>query len=349
MLNSVVNFIEEIAEKDLNTYFVYIDGFQHPWVTNLKKMCPDRVISCGISEANAVSIATGLALSGKTVYVFMIAAYASRRALDQFKFAAYCNANVKIITALSGIAVPYAGYSHTAVDDVSILRNTPNLKIFKPSQKQEIKHILKNTYKEKGPCYIGIDNRGKEPNIQKTEYGKVSVSNSGNSQIGIFFTGFAGAFINLQDFLKEGINPSIYSVYSMEPFYEEEMTEIIKRHKCIVTVEFQGKGCLASSVAEIIAKNGIKTKFLPLYLKDEKYTTMGSADYAGEKYLSLSALVQNISDFAYFENKFFTRETNCFDNSKVKIKYKFLGITYLKIIKTPNRMKKYLLGFIKIK
>lgn len=352
MIKTVVDFLENIAKRDTNTYFIYIDGFQNPWVTNLKKLYPDRVISCGISEANAVSIATGLANSGKTAYVFMIAAYACKRALDQLKFAAYCNADIKIITALSGIAVPYAGYSHTAVDDVAILRNTPNLKIFKPCSKEEIELIMANTYKEKGPSYIGIDNRGSEPPTIKIKYGSMSLVKSGfNSKLCILFSGFVGSFIYqniLPKLLNYGVDPNLYSVYMLEPFNEKEIQKLCNKYSHVVTMEFMGKGSLSSSVAEIIAKGGYKTKFLPIYLKDEKYTLMGSTEHSAEKYWKLSTLDKQILKFIGNKKHLLFKIKTSYYNGKLKTKYKFLGLTFFKTIQKGKKITKYLLGFIKL-
>ena len=129
MMNLVVDYMDKLAEKDSDTYFIGIDGYRYYMTSNIQKKFPNRVIGAGISEQNAISMATGLALSGKTVYVFMIAAYATRRALDQFKFACYCGAKIRVITTLSGLSHPFAGFSHTAIDDVTVMKNSPNIEI----------------------------------------------------------------------------------------------------------------------------------------------------------------------------------------------------------------------------
>ena len=350
----ITKHLNDIAQKDENSYFVYIDGYRYPWVGDIEKEYPERVIACGISEANAISIATGLALSGKSVYVFMISAYAVKRALDQLKFAAYCNANITIITTLAGFAVPYAGYSHLSLDDVSILRNTPNLEIYCPSTVPEIDVIMQHITNRKGPAYIGIDNRGTLPPIKKYKYGEKSVIHYGNDKsLCILFTGFVGSFLFhefriLQKLLQKGINPAIYSIYMMEPFNSDEIKNLCKKHSHIVTLEFKGKGALASSVSEIIATEKFKTKLLPIYLKDEKYNLMGQCGYVADKYIDLSHLDKKIEKFLNRKNLFFYQKKCSQRGAMTKTKYKLFGLTLFKTVENASSITSFLLGFIKI-
>ena len=351
MIIKVKEFIEKVARENEHTYFLYIDGFRYPWLENIEKLYPNRVIPCGISEQLSLSISTSLALSGNKVYVFMIAAYASKRALDQFKFACYCNANITVITTLSGLAVPYAGYSHLAIDDISILRNSPNLSIYSPSSPVEIEVILEHHKNMCGPVYIGIDNRGEYPALFDAVYGKKTLLHLGNSKVCILYSGFAGSFLSLDRFLNVGLNPTIYSIYILEPFNVDEIRELCKKYPILITVEFKGKGCLASSVAEIIATEKFKTQFLPIYLKDEKYDVMGQCDYVAEKYLQLTQLPHKILNLIGYKKVFVKRYAKFQKNDCIKIKYKFLGITLLTVLckgKETLIIESFLFDFLKI-
>ena len=149
--------IEDKALCDDNIYIVCSDGLDNIIFPKFKKQIPDRIISCGISEQNQISVATGLALGGKRVYCVMLSTFMLHRALDQFKMACYSNANIKFIAFDSGIEEMKAGYSHIAPDDFAILKSTPNLKIYSPSTLNEVEKVVNKTFTENYPVYISAD------------------------------------------------------------------------------------------------------------------------------------------------------------------------------------------------
>ena len=61
---------------------------------------PERFVNVGVAEQNMIGVATGLALSGKIVFVYSIANFPTLRCLEQVRNdICYHNANVKIIAA----------------------------------------------------------------------------------------------------------------------------------------------------------------------------------------------------------------------------------------------------------
>lgn len=338
MILAIVNFIEELAEKDPHTYFVYVDGYRYPYFENLEKKYPERVIPAGICEANAVSIATGLALSGNTVYVFMIGAYAARKTLDQFSFAAYCNANIKIIGDISGTSVPFAGYSHTSIDDISILRNIPNLRIYNPCCQNEMEAVLKITYKNKYPAYITIDSRWRASNIQikDIQLPKISKVTKGLSRdYCVLYCGYAGSFFYnylQKELIKNGIDPDVYSIPVLKPFNDKEVENIITSHNKIICIDFHGIGSLVSSVSQIIAKKGLHKKFLPIFIdNDFDFTRMGQQDYVVSEYVNVKNCIEKILNLDYGLKSFLFSRKGIIrrDKNKIIIKYKIIGVQCL--------------------
>jgi len=49
----------------------------------LKDKYPERVINCGIMEANMVGVAAGMSIAGKYPFAHTFTAFASRRCFDQ--------------------------------------------------------------------------------------------------------------------------------------------------------------------------------------------------------------------------------------------------------------------------
>ena len=83
------------------------------------KAFPDRMIQCGIAEADMIGIAAGLALSGKTAFVGSFAAFATGRVYDQIRQSvAYSETNVKIAGSHAGITLGEDGATHQILEEV---------------------------------------------------------------------------------------------------------------------------------------------------------------------------------------------------------------------------------------
>ena len=98
-----------------------------------KKACPERHFNIGIAEANMMSIAAGLAASGKIVYASSFAMFAAGRAFEQVRNSiCYSNLNVKICATHAGITLGEDGATHQSVEDIALMRSIPNMQVIQP-------------------------------------------------------------------------------------------------------------------------------------------------------------------------------------------------------------------------
>lgn len=343
-------YLDKIAEKDKNVYFIFIDGFRIDWGVDLYAKYPDRVISAGISEQNAFSIATGLALSGKKVYLFLLAAYATHRALDQLKMASYSNADINIITNFAGLGAYKAGYSHLTVDDLSVLRNTPNLKVFNPATENEIKAVMDYTYQEKSPVYVRIEDGGYMEQGDTVNLSKYTCVRRGCSKCVIIACGQTVHRLCdnnfYKQFLEKGICPTITSAVQPCCFDTECLKRYVKKGYLIVSVEAHGSGGLSASIAEVLVSLKKKAKYVPVYIRDENFRLVGSSLYAIEKYLKLSSLPKLIADKLHPCKLI---KIKCkFKGDKTKIRYKLFGIPVITKVILNQKVKTYLFGFLRV-
>ena len=94
---------------------------------------PERHFEMGIGEANMVSTAAGLALSGKIAFVHSFAAFAAGRAYDQIRVSACIGKlNVKVIGSSCGISDFGDGATHQSIEDIAIMRAIPNMTVWNP-------------------------------------------------------------------------------------------------------------------------------------------------------------------------------------------------------------------------
>lgn len=276
-------YLKKILEQDENSYVLFADGLEHYILKDYKKTCSKnilkRIINIGISEQNAISMAAGLGLSGKTPYVVMFGPFMVMRAAEQIKLdVCYTNANVKLIATNTGFAGTFGGgYSHCLIEDIAMLSAMPNIQIYSPSpDKNEFEAILNYAHNHKGADYIRL-NCAHAPAEKRLHYNielnKIAKTNEGKKSA-IIATGYgvelAWEYANI---IKENLDytPTIYSAYCLKPFDEKTILEIIEKNIPIITIEEHAQGGLASLVSMVIAKSGKKARFLPIYSKTDNY------------------------------------------------------------------------------
>ena len=93
-----------------------------------KEEMPDRFFMEGVSEANIIGMAGGLALEGKIPYVNTIATFLTRRCFEQLVVdLSLHRANVRLIANGGGLVYAPLGPTHEAIEDLAILRAIPNM------------------------------------------------------------------------------------------------------------------------------------------------------------------------------------------------------------------------------
>lgn len=101
---------------------------------------PDRFFNVGIAEQNLIGIATGLAMSGKTVCASTFAMFASGRAFEIIRNSVgYTGANVKVCATHAGITVGEDGASHQTFEDLALMRTVPEMTVVSPCDGESAK------------------------------------------------------------------------------------------------------------------------------------------------------------------------------------------------------------------
>ena len=221
---------------------------------------PERYFQMGIAEANMISTAAGLALTGHTAFASTFAVFASGRPYDQIRSSvAIPRLNVKICGSSSGLSDYGDGKTHQSVDDIVLMRVLPNMKVFSPADYYETKRIVKAMAEIDGPCYIRV-NRNDVPVVTAEddtfEFGKVRRMRDGTDAV-IFATGFMvyQALEAAKLLEAEGISAKVVNVATIKPFDAEGARAEAKGMKAAVTVEEASiLGGLGSAVCEALSE-----------------------------------------------------------------------------------------------
>ena len=219
---------------------------------------PERYFQMGIAEANMISAAAGLALTGHVAFASTFAVFASGRPYDQIRSSvAIPRLIVKICGSSAGLSDYGDGKTHQSIDDITIMRVLPNMKVFSPADAIETAKIVKAMAEIDGPCYIRV-NRNDVPEVtnpdEPFEFGKVKTLRDGKDAV-VFATGYMvyQALEAAKILEAEGISVKVVNVATIKPFDVEGAQAAAAGMKAAVTVEEANiYGGLGSAVCEAL-------------------------------------------------------------------------------------------------
>jgi len=287
MRNAFAKEIEEQA-KIRNEIILLSGDIGNRMFDSFKEIAPDRFINCGIAEANMMSLASGMALSGLRPVVYTITPFTTTRCLEQIKIgAAYHNAPVLIIGTGSGLSYSELGPTHHSFEDIAILRSIPNIRILAPSDSNELVAQIREALSLDGPTYIRIGKKG-EPNIfhntDNLGIGKANTIRKGRDFLLIGIGPIIQEGIVASEILSShGIDLSVVSLGSISPLDTEFLKHQLKRdYKAwIVLEEHSIIGGLGSTVLDWLNEIHIENipKIYKLGIKNEFINMLGKQEY----------------------------------------------------------------------
>ncbi len=226
-----------------------------------KKKFPERFYDCGIAEQNMVSIAAGIAATGKKVICSSFAMFAAGRAFEQVRNAVcYPHLNVVVAATHAGISVGEDGATHQCCEDIALMRTLPGMTIINPADAVESEKALEAAYEHDGPVYLRFG-RLPVPVIfdedYKFEIGK-GVELKEGSDVTIVATGLmVNEALVAYDILKEqGINARVINMATIKPLDTDILLKAAKETGAIVSAEEHSViGGMGSAIAEFLSEN----------------------------------------------------------------------------------------------
>lgn len=279
MRKAFITRLCELAQND-SSVFLLIGDLGYGVVDEFFLKYPKRIINVGISEQNMASVATGMALEGKIVFIYSIGNFPTLRCLEQIRNdCAYHHANVKIVSIGAGFAYGSAGMSHHTTEDLAIMRALPNITLFSPADPLEASRVTQLAYETKGVCYLRLG-KGREEHIHEKSLHFLTgeaIKIIDGSKICIFSTGsiIEEAKSAAENLNKQGISTALYSFPTIKPIDVELIRECKNRFKYIIAVEEHSiLGGFGSSIAEILAEEPIGDAVLKRIGLQDCYTSI---------------------------------------------------------------------------
>jgi transketolase len=300
-------FIGELcmrAQKDANIIFLSND-FGAPSLDQFRKEFPRQFINVGISEQNIISVAAGMALQDKRVFVYSIASFITLRCYEQIKID-LCAMNLPV--AILGVGSCYGygpdGPTHHATEDIAIMRSLANMSIYSPADAHAAESFVALALGSTSPVYIRLD-KGKWPLL----YDKGAHFSEGfamlreGGDVGIVATGIMThrALEVAEELAKNFIHASVIDVYRLKPIQPLALLKAITRSQRLVTIEEHSiNGGLGSLIDELLADASIFIPVKRCAVPDELLYAYGTRDILHfERRLDKDSLVRTVDEWVH--------------------------------------------------
>lgn len=291
---AVVNEIYNLMKENKNIYFLAGDlGYNA--VEAIEKDFPSRFINVGIAEQNMMSMAAGLALAGKKVYVYSVISFLIMRTYEQIRDdICFQDLDVTLLGIGGGLSYGYLSSTHFALEDIAIMRVLPNISIFSPADEVEAGLGIEALAKYKHPLYIRIGKR-REPIIYEKPYpfrfGKGVVLRE-ESDTTVFATGpLIDEVLKTADLLQraKNIKITVVNIHTIKPIDEKLILKHSLGKKIVFSVEeHYENGGLGGAIAEILVKYKNAPRLHTIGVANEFVKELGSQSYL-RKRLGLNA------------------------------------------------------------
>jgi transketolase len=259
MRRTCLNLVWDLARADKRIFFIGSD-LGYGTLKGFKEEIPDRFFMEGVSEANVIGMAAGLALEGKIPYVNTIATFITRRCFEQIVLD-LCLHNVRVRLIGNGGGLVYAplGPTHLAIEDIAILRACPGMTIVAPCDADEMRRLMPLTVDYPGPLYIRLG-KGGDPIVSSDEVpfeiGKAIPMRQGTDALIVTAGVTLKIGLDAADLLQAaGVSAGVLHCHTLKPLDTIAILDRAAIVSTVVTVEEHTLcGGLGSAVAEAIAE-----------------------------------------------------------------------------------------------
>ena len=289
MRNTFINHLTERA-KENDKIVLIVGDLGYSVIEEFQKQFPKRFYNAGISEQNMVSVAAGLALSGKIVFIYGISPFVSLRVLEQLTIdIAAMQLSVNVISVGAGFTYSTDGPTHQGLQDVAAISTIPGMTILNSSDPLNTKSFIDIAISELKPNYIRIE-KEKLPEFSRdqklrfdTSAGYSFLRNS-NSKTLLISTGITSHYaLAASDYFKESKNLDIdvIDLFRIKPIPDGLIRELDHFAKVIVLEEAY-RSVIGLSLAQSILETKLKIDFSVLDCGEKYYFKGASREVMSE-------------------------------------------------------------------
>lgn len=221
---------------------------------------PERFFQMGISEANMMGVAAGLAIGGKVPFTGTFANFSTARVFDQVRQSiAYSDKNVKICASHAGLTLGEDGATHQTLEDVGMMKMLPGMTVINPCDYHQTKAATEAIAEHEGPVYLRFGRPGWPMFTENMpfEIGKALTMSEG-TDVTIFATGHLvwKAVEAAKELAEQGISCELINIHTIKPLDKDAVLKSAAKTKCVVVAEEHNViGGLGESISRVLAQN----------------------------------------------------------------------------------------------
>jgi len=241
----------------------------------VKSAAPYRFINAGIAEQNMVGMAAGLAAEGFHPVVTTYATFLTMRSCEQIRhFMGYMHLPIVAIGSGAGLSQGFAGNTHYTIEDISMMRAIPNLRILSPADAASAVKLFELAMDSNEPVYMRLTGNMNTPMVYTDEVsfamGSSNVVREGKDIVFLATGTMVYSALQAAEILaQKGIDAEVVDMYSIKPVDTQRIHEAAQS-RLVVTIEEHSKiGGLGAAVAEEMALCEHSSKLLRLGINDQ--------------------------------------------------------------------------------
>ena len=262
-------FFEHLAEAAEVDHRIFILSADHGALKldQFQADFPDRYINIGISEQNMVGVATGLAASGKTVFIYGITPFVSLRILEQLTLdVAATQLPINVISVGAGFTYSTDGLTHLGLQDIAAIASIPGMQILNSSDPVNTRAFIDIAVSGKKPNYIRIEKEKLGSFVRLNSdfiNDGYSVLTDSSADCCVISTGSISH--SCLEATKNFINQTrtsvcMIDVHTLKSENSDRLSEFLGKFKHLVTFEEGYITGLGGLISRIHSRNNLKSK-----------------------------------------------------------------------------------------
>lgn len=253
--------VHRLMEKE--DVFIVSADLAGPPFDSIRRDFPDHYVQVGIAEQNLISVACGIAMTGKKVVAYAANPFISLRAFDQIKNGLE---NMHVPLTIAGLGTGFSiweyGSTHYTTEDFQIMSLCANMRIITATDNRVAEKCVELTEKNQDLIYIRFDRDCNDvlPSAEDVDLEKGFRVVSRGSKAAILSNGYITQALSRS--LPDDYGLSLVDVFQY-PYNESAIISFLQDYQCVIVAEeLQKRGGLGSTILEMYNDHNLLKKIV---------------------------------------------------------------------------------------